>query len=107
MRAKFVNESSNGPIVTTVDKLFSWYSGNNWADDWETTDTMTVNNKHAQDDGINGKSHLKTLSRHKDEVIEVYYEEEFGDYDIWFSLVGNKYMIQSVSVPFENDNDDF
>lgn len=107
MRAKFVNESLNGPIVTTVDKLFSWYSGNNWVDDWETTNTMTVNNKHAQDDGINGKSHLKTLSRHKDEVIEVYYEEEFGSYDIWFSLVGNKYMIQSVSVPFENDNDDF
>jgi len=108
MKAKFVNENLNEyrkvnePIITTVDELFTWYSGDDWANDWQTTNTMAVNREHAQDDGEDGMTHLKVLENHAQDEINVQYTDEVGAYDVWFTLDGDEYSIQSVFIPFKN-----
>jgi len=103
MRAKFVNETIRRtvPNVTcTVDEFFSWYAADyNWYDDWQVTNTMSVNGKHAQDDGQDGQTWLDFLKEHQDEQIEVVSEElsGSGDWELSFDLLDRRFSLQSIT----------
>ena len=39
---------------TTVGELFNWYAGEDWKEDWQTTNTMSIVGNHAQDLSVDG-----------------------------------------------------
>ena len=108
VRAKTVNESITKPIISTVDEFMTWYYGDeSWEDDWQAANVMEVNDKHAQEDGENGMTHLRSLSDNKQEKIEIY-QNQFrpGDWDIFFKVGEDEISFQSAVRAF-SDEDDF
>lgn len=110
MKAKLVRESLNErrtviqPITTTVNELFTWYNGEDWAEDWQTTNTMLIDDEHAQDNDDDGMAALKFLADNRNEEIEVEIEDEGNSYDLSFFVAGRPILIQSVAIPFESDD---
>lgn len=92
-----------GIVKTTVDELFNWYAGEDWAEDWQTTNTMTVNGKHAQDDDKDGMTWLNFLEEHKYDEIEVESIEAGYDYDLNFTVADRDFSIQSSLPVFEEE----
>ena len=109
MKAKLVRESLNErrnvvkPITTTVDELFNWYAGEDWANNWQTTNTMTIDDEHAQDNDDDGMAALKFLADNRNEEIEVEIEDEGNSYELSFFVAGRPISIQSADIPFEGD----
>jgi len=91
----------NDVVRTTVDYLMSWYGGDDWTEDWQVTNTMTVNGEHAQDDGQDGMTWLNFLEEHKDDEIEVEVVETANTYDINFTVADRDFSIQSIDPVFE------
>ena len=106
-KTKALNEEyvSKDVVKTTVDYLLSWYAGDDWAEDWQTTNTMSVNGNHAQDDGEDGMSWLTFLEEHKDDEIEVEVIDAENAYDINFTVADRDFFIQSAFPVFESLNE--
>lgn len=110
MKAKLVRESLNErrnvikPITTTVDELFNWYAGEGWEDDWQTTNAMSIDDEHAQDNDDDGMAALKFLADNRNEQIEVEIEDFGNAYDLSFFVAGRPISIQSIDIPFEGDD---
>jgi hypothetical protein len=100
------NHKQTKPIVTTVDELFTWYMGDKrWDEDWQTTNTMTIDDKHAQDDGNSGKASLAFLRNHKDAQIKVKsIDNGTFDYDIEFKLNGHLVSFQAQNAALDTDD---
>jgi hypothetical protein len=84
--------------TTTVDEFFTWYSGTpEWKEDWQITNTMSVGNRHAQDDDYYGKKAIERLVKYKDENITVKGDDDNinGTWGLTFDLKGKKYCIQA------------
>ena len=81
--------------TATVEEFFSWYAGPSWKEDWQTTNTMTVNGIHAQKSGDQGVSVLEFLTEHQNDTINMEGEFVFCAYDIQFELAGKKIMVQA------------
>lgn len=96
-------QSDNYRKRTTVAEFFNWYTGPDWADDWQTTNTMAIeypdgHSDHAQDDGENGMTHLMDLKAAENEKIMVACEDGGNAWDCSFTLASNgrTYEVQAV-----------
>jgi hypothetical protein len=77
----------NTTVTTTVDKFFTWYMATaEWAKDLQTTNTMSVDNKHAQDVGDKGKAWLLFLQRNKNKPINITISAIDHGFDNTFSI---------------------
>ena len=92
------NEKVIGNMIS-VGELMHWYAGEDWDKDWQTTNTMTVDDEHAQDDGEDGMSHLRDLKANEMEEVEVEVEEDEQGYEVSFVVGGKEYSFQSVEMP--------
>ncbi len=84
--------------ITTVDEFFTWYSGEpEWKDDWQITNTMSIDAAHAQDDDYYGEKAIQRLEKYKSETITVTGNDDNvnGTWDISFELKGKTYRIQA------------
>lgn len=86
---------SKQTATATVGEFFTWYAGPEWKEDWQTTNTMTVDNVHAQDDGENGMTILKFLAEHENSIIEIEGEFVICAIDIEFQVDGKEIMVQA------------
>lgn len=97
----------DGELITTVDKLMTWYGGGNtnWFEDVENTNTMSVDGEHAQESDAEGMDHLKYLFDHKDDKILVTVVNDqstvFQCYILSFDVDGKEYEMDAVNKPFE------
>jgi hypothetical protein len=83
-------------MKTTVHKFFQWYtSSQNWREDPNVTNTLTVGKKHSQDDKNNGRSILEYLHTLGDDKIEVETIDEGNCFGLMFILKNKTYSIQS------------
>jgi hypothetical protein len=80
---------------TTVGELFNWYAGQDWKEDWQTTNTMSIDGVHAQDESENGLEALEFLSQHQNEEVEISGIEESYAWDLDFELMGKQFSIQA------------
>ena len=84
--------------TTTINELFTWYMGKDWSQDWQTTNTMTVDNLHAQYQDYYGKKVLKYLAENSEEIIEVSGKlDSQGTWDLEFNLKGKHYTFASTA----------
>lgn len=82
--------------TTTVRQLFAWYAGADWKQDWQITNTMTVDGAHTQDRfRPNGEEAVDFLVRNENEEIEVTSEDGGNAYDISFSVKGIMFEMQA------------
>jgi hypothetical protein len=83
--------------TTTIDALFTWYMGGDWKEDWQTTNTMTVDGVHAQsEEDEDGEETLEHLAKNAEASIEVSGEQDsHGTWDLDFVLEGKAYSIQA------------
>jgi hypothetical protein len=115
MRAKKVNEVTPQsvenftwiPNESTIDEFFTWYAGTpEWNGDWQVANVMSVNDKHAQEDGYDGMSHILNLWDAKYEKISIEQEQlRPGDWDLQFKFKGDEYSIQSGTKAFAETDD--
>ena len=85
----------NRTASATVNDLFTWYAGEEWSEDWQTTNTMSIDNVHAQDESEDGEEALKFLVEHQNEMVEIEGIEEPCAWDLVFELKGKLFLIQS------------
>lgn len=95
-------ESFNKTTKATVTDIMNWYNGHDWYKDWQTTNTMTVqdtdgNMEHAQDDNEDGMSHLRDLKAAENEEVAVICQDGGNAWDCSFTLPSNgkTYMFQA------------
>ena len=81
--------------TTTVGEFFTWYKGQEWKEDWQTTNTMTVDKVHAQHSGDDGLAVLEFLVSHENDTIVISGEFVTCAFDITFTLGGKKFMVQA------------
>ena len=80
---------------TTVGELFNWYAGPDWKEDWQTTNTMSIDGVHAQDESEDGLEALEFLAKHENEEVEISGIEESYAWDLDFELMGKQFSIQA------------
>ena len=81
--------------TATVGEFFTWYVGPEWKEDSLTTNSMMVDNVHAQDDGENGMTILKFLAEHENYIIEIEGEFVICAIDIEFKVDGKEIEVQA------------
>lgn len=81
--------------TTTVGEFFTWYNGQGWKEDWQTTNAMTVDKVHAQYSGDRGLAVLEFLASHENDTIVISGEFVICAFDITFTLGGKKFMVQA------------
>jgi hypothetical protein len=93
----FLNEANGAKVKTTVNDLFTWYMGDDWKNEWQITNTMTVDGEHAQDLSKDGVETLKFLADNAEEAIEVHNElpPPGNAYDVIFMLKGKEFLMQA------------
>jgi hypothetical protein len=79
----------------TIGELFNWYAGEDWKEDWQTTNTMSIDGNHAQDESEDGLEALEFLAQHENEEVEISGIEESHAWDLDFTLMGKLFTIQS------------
>ena len=82
--------------TATVNEFFTWYAGPDWKEDWQITNTMTIDRVHAQD-GDNEEEVVKRLAELENEVIEITSTPDPSAWDISFVLDGKEYELQAAS----------
>ena len=80
---------------TTVGELFNWYGGEDWKEDWQTTNTMSIDGVHAQEESEDGLEALEFLAQHEDKEIEITGIDESYAWDLEFELMGKQFSIQA------------
>jgi len=80
---------------TTIGELFNWYAGEDWKEDWQTTNTMSIDGNHAQDESEDGLEALEFLAQHENEEVEISGIEESHAWDLEFTLMGKIFTIQA------------
>lgn len=78
-----------------ISELFNWYGGEDWSEDWQTTNSMSIDGVHAQDESEDGLEALKFLSQHENEEVEIIGTEESYAWDLEFTLMGKNFIIQA------------
>jgi len=98
--------STDGSFKMTLDEFFVWYTGdNNWYNDWQTTNSMTYNQKHMQDAYPNENTQVEILNvwhkKYGNEEIDFTFVHEptMDDYTFAFELDNNKYDIVGMGLP--------
>ena len=86
---------SKQKATATVGEFFTWYAGPEWMEDWQTTNTMTVDGVHAQDGDDDGEAVLEFLAAHKDSPIEIEGEFVTCAFDLEFKVDGKQIMVQA------------
>jgi hypothetical protein len=82
--------------TATINELFTWYMGKDWSQDWQTTNTMTVDGCHAQVVDYYGEKTLKDLRENTKETVEVSGKlDNQGTWDLEFDLKGKHYKMSA------------
>ena len=82
--------------ICTVDEFFTWYTGEDWRNTYETTNTLTINGLHAQDASPNGKAAMVFLAKYEDDTIEITsFKEPHGIWFLEFELNGTIICVQA------------
>ena len=80
--------------TATVDALFRWYSGKDWKNDWQITNTMHVDNVHAQDRDYHGRKAAEYLIENETERVEVSSQPDgHGFWELEFRLKDKQYSM--------------
>lgn len=79
---------------TTVERFFTWYTGEDWRTTYETTATLSIDGLHAEDASPNGKAAMALLQKHSDETIVVHSRDIGNTWLIEFGLHGSTILVQ-------------
>jgi hypothetical protein len=95
-------------MKTTINKMMTWYAGNipKWNEDIENiqlTNTMSFNNKHAQDKEKWGEDVIQILFDNKDLEVEVSSIETEWDFEHTFKIGTNEISFTSVTELFSTE----
>lgn len=93
----------NRTAIATVNDLFTWYAGEDWHEDWQTTNTMTVDGVHAQDESEDGEDALKYLYENRDVMVNIEGIDEPWAWDLVFELNGRIFSMQSTDFYGESE----
>ncbi len=96
-------------VEATIDNFFKWYTNEDndslikWFADWQTSNCLTINGIHAQDDNKNGMTILKKLFENKEQTVTFNTYQGDSYIDTHFTINKDIYTIQVCDIPFTEE----